>query len=214
MKEYKNIFFDWDGCIYNSLPIWLTACKVGLAQCQIDAPDWDIARHILPKFEAAQDYGVTNLETFIQTVITTANELLCSGQLNPGFLTTLDRLVTHQIEYVIVTSTKSSILETTLTQLQLSLRFPHRITRDDVTHVKPHPEPLLKAMALIEAEATTSIMIGDSYGDIEVGQAVGMDTILYHPPAHEPFYDLNELKQLRPTYIIEHWDELYEILPT
>ncbi|RJE82823.1 pyrophosphatase PpaX [Paenibacillus sp. 1011MAR3C5] len=47
------------------------------------------------------------------------------------------------------------------------------VTIDDVTHAKPHPEPVLKAMKLLGADPATTIMVGDSTVDIQSAVAAG-----------------------------------------
>ncbi|MFF2889530.1 pyrophosphatase PpaX [Paenibacillus sp. NPDC057967] len=47
------------------------------------------------------------------------------------------------------------------------------VTIDDVTHAKPHPEPVLKAMGLLGADPATTIMVGDSTVDIQSAVAAG-----------------------------------------
>jgi len=47
------------------------------------------------------------------------------------------------------------------------------VTIDDVTHAKPHPEPVQKAMELLGADPATTLMIGDSTVDIQSAVAAG-----------------------------------------
>ena len=48
---------------------------------------------------------------------------------------------------------------------------------DDVEHPKPHPEPVLKALALLEMPASTCLFIGDSHHDVHCGRAAGVTTV-------------------------------------
>ncbi|MFD0589770.1 pyrophosphatase PpaX [Paenibacillus sp. GCM10027627] len=47
------------------------------------------------------------------------------------------------------------------------------VTIDDVTHPKPHPEPVLKAIELLGADPATTIMVGDSTVDMQSAVAAG-----------------------------------------
>lgn len=47
------------------------------------------------------------------------------------------------------------------------------VTIDDVTHAKPHPEPVLMAMQLLDADPATTIMVGDSTVDMQSAVAAG-----------------------------------------
>ena len=62
--------------------------------------------------------------------------------------------------------------------------FPVRVTREDVTHHKPHPEPLLLASKRLRLKPSECVYIGDSHTDIEAGQSAGMKTILYGGKRH------------------------------
>ena len=51
------------------------------------------------------------------------------------------------------------------------------IGRDDVEHMKPHPESIYKAADIMEVAPDQIVMVGDMRADIELGQAVGAVTI-------------------------------------
>lgn len=51
------------------------------------------------------------------------------------------------------------------------------IGNGDVERNKPAPDPILKAMELVGAEAASTVYIGDAGTDIMAGQAAGVDTI-------------------------------------
>ncbi len=48
---------------------------------------------------------------------------------------------------------------------------------DDVTHRKPHPEPMLLATTLLDCSPAQAVYVGDHLRDIEAGQAAGMHTV-------------------------------------
>lgn len=57
--------------------------------------------------------------------------------------------------------------------------FEVRVTVEDVTHHKPHPEPLLLAAKRLRLKPSECVYVGDAHTDIEAGKAAGMKTILY-----------------------------------
>lgn len=75
---------------------------------------------------------------------------------------------------------------------------------DEVTHPKPHPEPVLKALDLLGAPADGAVYIGDSRHDIECGRAAGVKTgaVLWGP------FDRAHLADLTPDYWLERPDDL------
>jgi pyrophosphatase PpaX len=70
---------------------------------------------------------------------------------------------------------------------------------DEVTHPKPHPEPVLTALDRLSAAATAAVFIGDSRHDIECGRAAGVATaaVLWGP------FQRSDLADLDPDYWLE-----------
>lgn len=70
---------------------------------------------------------------------------------------------------------------------------------DDVARPKPHPEPVLTALAQAGRMASDAVFIGDSRHDIECGRAAGVKTaaVLWGP------FDRDHLEDLDPDYWLE-----------
>jgi len=77
----------------------------------------------------------------------------------------------------------------------------------DVTHPKPHPEPVLKALELLDAPAAETVFVGDSRHDLECGRAAGVKTaaVLWGP------FDRAHLQDLTPDYWLEKPDDLRQL---
>jgi pyrophosphatase PpaX len=75
---------------------------------------------------------------------------------------------------------------------------------DEVTHPKPHPEPVLIALERLGAPATGAVFIGDSRHDLECGRAAGVKTAaaLWGP------FDRADLEDLAPDYWLERPQDL------
>ncbi len=50
------------------------------------------------------------------------------------------------------------------------------ITLNDVDHPKPHPEPVLKAVQMLGADPSRTLMVGDSPMDIQSAKAAGVQS--------------------------------------
>jgi pyrophosphatase PpaX len=63
---------------------------------------------------------------------------------------------------------------------------------DDVTHPKPHPEPVLTALERLASPAAEAVFIGDSRHDIACGRAAGVKTaaVLWGPFQRSHFADM------------------------
>ncbi|HXF95581.1 MAG TPA: HAD-IA family hydrolase [Gemmatimonadales bacterium] len=83
--------------------------------------------------------------------------------------------------------------------LGLEQTFHAVVGADEVTHPKPHPEPVLKALDLLGAPAADAVFVGDSRHDIECGRAAGVKTAaaLWGP------FDRAHLEDLEPDYWLE-----------
>lgn len=70
---------------------------------------------------------------------------------------------------------------------------------DEVTHPKPHPEPVLIALERLGRRPAETVFIGDSRHDIECGRAAGVKTaaVLWGP------FDRGHLEDLDPDYWLE-----------
>ena len=51
------------------------------------------------------------------------------------------------------------------------------VGREDVTHRKPHPEPVLKCLEHLRLAPHQAVYIGDSPIDIQAGKAAGVVTV-------------------------------------
>lgn len=95
----------------------------------------------------------------------------------PGAADVLDSLEARGVRVALVTSKRREIALRTLASCGLSDRFPVMVCGDEVEHPKPHPEPVLKALAALGVEAGPGILfVGDSPFDLRAGQAAGVRT--------------------------------------
>lgn len=91
--------------------------------------------------------------------------------------------------------------------LGLEHAFHAIVGADEVTHPKPHPEPVLKALDLLHAPAREAVFIGDSRHDIECGRAAGVKTaaVLWGP------FDRADLEDLAPDYWLEKPEDIAKL---
>lgn len=78
---------------------------------------------------------------------------------------------------------------------------------DDVKHFKPHPEPVLKAVAELGVPHAETVFVGDSRHDMECGRAAGVKTaaVLWGP------FDRAHLADLAPDYWLEKPEDLRQL---
>lgn len=69
-----------------------------------------------------------------------------------------------------------------------------------------------KAMEQLGAVKEETVIVGDSDKDIGAANNTGLDSILFYPPEHKKFYNLEKLKTLKPTYIVDDLRKIENII--
>lgn len=95
----------------------------------------------------------------------------------PGVIEVVKELHQAGAKLALVTSKLSEGANRGVQLLGLDEEFPVRVCGDDVENGKPHPEPVLKALAALDAPPEEALFIGDSDHDIESGKAAGVVTV-------------------------------------
>ncbi|MEK5035326.1 pyrophosphatase PpaX [Paenibacillus sp. FSL R7-0302] len=121
---------------------------------------------------------------------------------------TMEELQRQGIKLGVVTT---KIRPTTLKALEMFdlLKYMETIvTVNDVTHPKPHPEPVLTAVANLGVDPAKTLMVGDSAVDIQSAKAAGVRV------AGVAWSLKGEavLRTYEPDYIIQEMKDLYSIV--
>jgi pyrophosphatase PpaX len=79
---------------------------------------------------------------------------------------------------------------------------------DNVVNPKPHPEPVERALTVLDMPADTCIFVGDSHHDIHAGRAAGVWTagVTWGP------FDRKHLEIAAPDYICDSPQELLAVI--
>ncbi|UJL45311.1 pyrophosphatase PpaX [Virgibacillus sp. NKC19-16] len=125
----------------------------------------------------------------------------------PQVVETIEQLKDNGIKLGVVSTKMSEAVTMGLTLTGLDVFFDSVITLDDVTYSKPHPEPVIKAMEELDADAASTLMVGDNYHDIESGQNAGVQTagVAWAHKGKERLLEYN------PTYMLEDMRDLLKI---
>jgi pyrophosphatase PpaX len=95
----------------------------------------------------------------------------------PGAVEAVARLAERGARLAIVTSKLHASAERGLVHCGFDLGlFGAIVGVDDVTEHKPHPQPVLRALELLGADAAGAVMVGDSPHDLAAGRAAGTRT--------------------------------------
>ncbi len=212
-KSYDYLLFDWDGNIAKTLDIWLETLHVVLAKYGVTRSDHEYAL----SFGAWKRYAHEDWKIDFDTVLPELNEYgrrrLPGVELYPDALDVLAALHSNGKNIALISSSTHQNISIPLLKHDLMQYFDAIISADDITNHKPHPEPLEKALAKLGGtDKSRALMIGDSDKDLEAAKNFGCDSILFYPPEHKKFYKLNQLKKYRPTYIVDDFKKVLDII--
>lgn len=126
----------------------------------------------------------------------------------PGALEVVEALAERGVRLAIVTSKHREGTLRGMGLCGLVDHFPVIVTPEDVTHSKPHPEPVLRALDELGVAAERALFVGDSPHDVEAGRAAGVRTagVLWGP------FPRAWLEAARPDFLLESQEEVLRVL--
>jgi len=213
MKSYSTYIFDLDGTITNTGVVWLDIFREGLIHIGFPPPDDKTLSRFTHDWNALVQIGVpeekiVDFETF---AIAAANKRLAKSPLHVGALDVLMTLKKQEKQIAIFSTMQREVFEPAMQHRNLYAIAEVAIAGSDVSHRKPHPAGIFKALedlGIAKAAYKNAVYIGDKDTDIQAANNAGIDSVLYYPVAHHVMYDLKELEQHKPTHIITDWQEL------
>lgn len=212
MKTYKYILLDWDGNLAKTLDIWLDACHVALEKRGIYKTDEEISASFGQFTKYMEEWGITDVEQTITDADAFAKTKLPEVELYPDALEVLEKLHEDGHKLVLITTSHRENVEHLLESHSIAHFFEGIIAGNETENHKPHPEPLQKGLDLLGGDKEYAVMIGDSDKDLGAAQNFGIDSILFYPKEHEKFYKLDDLKAHNPTYIVEDFREILDLV--
>ncbi|MBO3839464.1 MAG: HAD family hydrolase [Candidatus Brockarchaeota archaeon] len=127
------------------------------------------------------------------------------GRLYPDSLKVLNELKNREYLLGVVSNTSKEELPHYLNSFKIRGFFDVAISSGDVENPKPSPEPVLKAIRILNIRPFEAIMVGDRPEDVEAGRLAGTYTIAVFRGVRPRF----ELEVAKPDFIV---NELSEIL--
>ena len=125
-----------------------------------------------------------------------------------GVVETLEKLEEMGLRLVIVSTKRRETIARGLDIMGVAHLFEFIIGIDDVTHVKPDPEPILLAIKKLGVAKEDAIMIGDNSHDILGGKNAGVRTA----GVAWALKGRDFLQQFNPDYMLEHMSDLISIV--
>ena len=94
----------------------------------------------------------------------------------PGVRETLETLHDSGIMLSVASSRGSESLNAFLREMGIDRYINYVLGAEDVTHAKPHPEPVLKTLKGLSVAAPEALVVGDMPVDIQMGLGAGAKT--------------------------------------
>ena len=179
------VFFDLDGTLVDTAPDFHAVLNAMLAEAgKPTLPYGKVRAQVSNGARAVVQTGFGGapgeerfdavLAEFLDRYV---GHLTVGSQLFAGMDEVLNKLDARRIPWGIVTNKPARFTTPLLAGLKLADRVGPAICPDHVAERKPHPEGLLKAAAMIGADPTRCVYVGDHDRDIAAGRNAGMKTI-------------------------------------
>ncbi|RZT21692.1 MULTISPECIES: pyrophosphatase PpaX [Fictibacillus] len=206
-----TILFDLDGTLINTNELIIASFLYTLDKY---FPEQYNREHILPLMgtplvETMELFDKERVQDLVQTYrehnIAHHDELVTEFK---GVFETVEELYKKGYKLGIVTTKMRNTVKMGLKLTGLDQFFQTVVTLDDVEKAKPDPEPVQKALALLQSTPDRAIMVGDSKYDILAGQNAGTQTAGVAWTIRGNDY----LQQFNPDYMLNEMTDLLDVL--
>jgi beta-phosphoglucomutase len=184
---YAALLFDMDGVILDSMGQHTEAWQEVLAQVgwQVDKDfilqnEGALGSRVLKELAQTNNYPIPSIGEFKSWMISLfrqQSDLYLqkhAPKVRPYAWSkpTLDALMQARIPFALVTSSSQSMIKTCLDP-ELAQCFSVIISRDDVDHYKPHPEPYLNAAAALGVDPRACLAVENAPAGIQSARQAG-----------------------------------------
>ena len=175
--ECSALLFDLDGVLIDSTPAVERVWRNWAIEHNFDPEEVVAKAHGRPSLSTVRDF-LPHADHEAENRIVERREIedLEGVVPLPGARELLQRLPKHR--WTIVTSCTRSLAEVRMRAAGLTAP-PQFITSSDIQHGKPHPEPYLKAAALLGFSAADCVVVEDVPAGIQAGRAAGARVVAF-----------------------------------
>ncbi|MGW4244156.1 HAD family hydrolase [Nocardia sp. NPDC004722] len=185
-KPVRAVVFDMDGLLLDSERLAVESLTLSGRALGYELPERFCHSLIGMPADTCRALAVAAfgpdfpLDTFFRRHETVIADLVDAGRLTvkPGVADLLDELDRRGIPRAIATSSGRDRTRHHLRAVALADRFDAIVTRQDVHHGKPHPEPYLTATAALRADPEFTLACEDSPNGLRAAHAAGLRCLL------------------------------------
>lgn len=176
--EIRSVLFDFDGTLIDSMGLVYEAFQTSIENALgrrppraeirrfFGLPESEIIRRIVGSERA--EYAIEEFHRVYES------RHAAEAKVFPGIMELIERLPSAGVALGIVTGKGRRSTEFALRAFGLDRWFKVVITGDDVTHPKPDPEGILKAVQCLGESREHVLYVGDAAADVEMGLAAGV----------------------------------------
>lgn len=184
-SRYKVVIYDCDGVILDSVEsnyIFYNRVMAFLGRGEIDRDDCEAKRVLHTySFNNVMEYffagDVRREEAFQFAKTIHYRDLMPFMRMEDGFVSALDQLKGHTS--LAICTNRATSMDMIIEDFGLKGYFEYVMTASQVTHPKPHPEPLLKVLEYFGVEPDEALFIGDGEVDMQSAMSAGVPFISY-----------------------------------
>ena len=184
-SRYKVVIYDCDGVILDSIEsnyVFYNRVMGFLGRPEIDRDNGEAKRVLHTySFNDVMEYFFTGdpqrEEAFKFAKTIHYRDLMPFMRMEDGFVNALDQLRGHTS--LAICTNRATSMDMIIEDFGLTGYFEYVMTASQVTHPKPHPEPLLKVLNFFGVEPEEALFIGDGEVDMQSAEGAGVPFISY-----------------------------------
>lgn len=215
MPGYKALLTDLDGTLVHSQDCICAALADAFKETGVRVPSKEEimgmfglpVEVMLTALTEVQEDERKKIDSFIEAYKKYYPIRMEGAVLIDGAMETLEKIYAAGHHICLITSERRKNAGHILHRLGLDAYIKYLVSRDDVTHFKPDPEPIEKGAKACGVSVGECIYIGESPFDIEAGKAAGAYTVAV-PSGNWPRQSLEEK---HPDCLVENISQLANI---
>lgn len=205
-----TFLFDLDGCIADTLPMWLKSFQQTFKKFDVSISNEEIITIGFQRIHET-DFHIDK-KLFVKELYVNYEANFINSPLHSGALPILKTLKKNNYQTALITSSQRRVVKLFLSKNNIDSYFDCTFAWEDTQNNKPHPEPLLKALKRLNAQPENSVMIGDSDVDILAAKAAQVMSVWYHPPQNNVFYKKGAFDHHHPDMTIQKFSDLLSLI--
>lgn len=182
LARWEAVLFDLDGTLADTVPLILASFRhmMTVHRGEPLADDLWLAHVGRPLRDSLRDFARDEEEALAMRHTYVSFQREAHDRMVRPFPGISDLIADlHRLEtpMALVTSKAREMALRTLDVCGLTGAFPVVITADEVTHGKPHPEPVHMALSQLGLADSQTVFVGDSPHDVAAGRAASVRTV-------------------------------------